>query len=186
LGAASPDGPGDNASRTAVAPPPAPSEAPFPRAPAASGGDYAASAQDLTVAYLKYWSAPADVALEAAPRLYAPQVLFYGRRTSARAVFEEKRRFVRRWPVRDYRPITGTMRTTCDGGPPVCRVRTAIEFTASNPRRRRRSQGTALLELQVSFAGGDPVIVAETSDVASRGRGSRSEILDDDDADIGR
>jgi hypothetical protein len=170
-----------------VASPPGTTEVPPSRLPATSGGgDYAAAAQDLTVAYLQYWSAPADVALDAAARLYAPQILFYGRRTSARAVFEEKRRFLRRWPVRDYRPITGTMRTTCDGGPPICRVRTAIEFTASNPRRRRRSQGTALLDLQVSFAGGDPVIVAEASDVASRGRGSRSEILDDDDADVGR
>jgi hypothetical protein len=185
-GAASVDTPGSSASRAAVAPPPGAAEAPPPRPPAASGGDYAASAQDLTVAYLQYWSAPADVALEAASRLYAPQILFYGRRTSARAVFEEKRRFVRRWPVRDYRPITGTMRTTCDGSPPICRVRTAIEFTASNPRRRRRSQGTALLELHVSFAGGDPVIVAETSGVATRGRIPRGETLDDDDDDSGR
>jgi hypothetical protein len=60
------------------------------------------AAQQLAVDYLDVWSAPNALALEAMPRFYAKQVEFHGRRMSAEALFAEKRRFVRRWPVRSY------------------------------------------------------------------------------------
>jgi hypothetical protein len=135
------------------------------------------------VAYLAYWSAPNAIALDATPEFYAPRVLFHGRQMSARALFEEKRRFVRRWPVRDYQPRMETMRTTCDPAPPICTVRTVFDFAASSPQTGKRSQGTALLQLGVSFAGGEPMIVFESSRVTSRGRSARSEAFEEDEDD---
>ena len=133
--------------------------------------------------YLSYWSAPNAVTLDATPDFYAPQVLFHGRRLSARALFEEKRQFVRRWPVREYWPRRETMRTSCDPAPPICTVRALFDFKASNPQTGRRSQGTAHLQLGVSFSDGEPMIVFETSQVISRGPSARGEAFEDDEDD---
>lgn len=135
------------------------------------------------MAYLAYWSAPNVVALDVTPEFYAPSVLFHGRQVSARALFEEKRRFVRRWPEREYRPRPETIRTTCDPSPPICTVRTMFDFHASSPQSGKRSEGTAILQLGVSFAGGRPTIVFENSHVTARGRGSGGVRFEDDDDD---
>ena len=139
----------------------------------------AGAAQQLAIDYLGYWSAPNAIALGATPDFYAPKVLFHGRVMSARALAEEKRRFIQRWPQRYYTPRLGTLRTTCDPGREVCTVRTLFDFTALNPAQGAQSRGTANLELGVSFASGRPVIVFETSHVIRRGRSARSAFLDD-------
>jgi hypothetical protein len=173
----------------AAAPPPKASDAPAadargPRGqphtppPSAGASQHARAAEEFTVTYLDYWSGADSAALDAAPHFYAPQVIFHGRQMSARALVAEKRRFFRRWPERDYRVLPDTMRVTCDPAPPVCTVRTTFAFTASNPRSRRLSQGTALLQLGVSFASGHPVIVFENSQVISRRRNGGSDMLD--------
>lgn len=133
----------------------------------------ASAAQQLAMDYLAYWSAPNVVTLDATPDFYAPVVIFHGRKKSARALFEEKRRFVQRWPERRYVPRLETMRATCDGSAEACTVQTLFDFTAANPERGRRSQGTARLNLGVSVSGGRPVIMSETSRVVQRGRSPR-------------
>jgi hypothetical protein len=147
------------------------------------GSDHAAAAQDFAIAYLAFWSAPNVITLDATPDFYAPRVLFHGRQMSARALFEEKRRFVQRWPLRDYRPQPETMRAACDPAPPICTVRTLFAFTALSPRTGKRSQGTALLQLGISFATGEPMIVFESSQVTSRARSAKSEALEDAEDD---
>jgi hypothetical protein len=98
---------------------------------------------------------------------------------SARALVDEKRRFIQRWPQRYYTPRLGTMRTSCDSGREVCTVRTVFDFTALNPAQGAQSRGAASLELGVSVAGGRPVIVFESSHVLRRGRSARSASLDE-------
>jgi hypothetical protein len=91
---------------------------------------------------------------------------------SARALLEEKRRFVQRWPERRYRPRPETMGVACGPGGETCTVRSVFDFTAVHPVRGRRSQGVATLELVVSFRGEErPVITAENSLVHGRSRG---------------
>ena len=102
---------------------------------------------------------------------------------NARALFEEKRRFVRRWPDREYTPRLETMRTTCDPNPPICTVRTVFDFSASNPQTGRRSQGTAQLQLGVSFADEEPMIVVENSHVTPRGPNASGKAFEDDQSD---
>jgi hypothetical protein len=188
--AAQPEPPGPRPRQEdAAAPPPKTPDAPAadargPRgqphtpSPSAGASQHARAAEEFTVTYLDYWSGADRAALDAAPDFYAPQVIFHGRQMSARALVAEKRRFFRRWPERDYRVLPDTMRVTCDPAPPVCTVRTTFAFTASNPRSRRLSQGTALLQLGVSFASGHPVIVFENSQVISRRRNGGSDMLD--------
>jgi hypothetical protein len=159
-------------------PPSEPEVAARPQGRERQAGAAASAAQQLAIDYLGYWSAPNAVTLRATPEFYAPRVLFHGRVMSARALAEEKRRFIQRWPQRYYSPRLETMRTNCDPGREVCTVRTAFDFTALNPAQGARSRGTANLELGVSFAGGRPAIVFESSHIVRRGRSARSASLD--------
>jgi hypothetical protein len=120
-------------------------------------------ASEFAVSYLGFWSLPNLLAMPAMPGFYEPRVVFHGRPISARALFEEKLRFVRRWPQRRYVPRRETMRTTCSGE--LCTVRTAFDFTAANPQAGRRSRGKGLLELRLRLVGSRFLIVSETSRV---------------------
>lgn len=133
----------------------------------------------FAVEYLAFWSAPNAVTLDTIPDFYAPSVRYHGRRMTAREVFGEKLRFVRRWPQRRYTPRMDTMRVSCAGAAPFCTVRTAFDFIASNPDRGTTSAGLGSLELGVSLGGERPLIVEERSGVSRRGRpGPRFEAID--------
>ncbi|WP_188311912.1 hypothetical protein [Salinarimonas soli] len=144
-----------------------PADRETPERPAANLGS---AAQRLAVDYLGFWSASNAETLDVMPEFYGSRVEFHGKLMSARAVFDEKRRFVRRWPEREYTPRPETMRVSCAPAGEVCTVRTQFDFVASNPQLGKRSTGTGQLELVVALAGSTPVIVSETSNVVRRGR----------------
>jgi hypothetical protein len=140
------------------------------------------AARDLVSDYLDLWSAPNPLTLAASTEFYAPHVIFHGRAMSARALLEEKRRFVQRWPERRYRPRRETMGVACGPGGETCTVRSVFDFTAVHPERGRRSQGVATLELVVSFREDErPVITAENSMVHGRSRGVAGLVAGDAD-----
>ncbi|GJD52603.1 hypothetical protein OPKNFCMD_5369 [Methylobacterium crusticola] len=144
-----------------------------PPAPSVAASDdqvrgWAFAAQRLTRDYLASISGTNNATLGAAPGFYGDRVVFHGRPMSVAALMTEKRRFVQRWPDRRYRPRPDSLRTACNAGLATCRVRATVDFVALSPARGARSQGTVDLELAVSFAGGRPVIVAETSRVVHR------------------
>ncbi|HEX2555327.1 MAG TPA: hypothetical protein VHL98_16630 [Microvirga sp.] len=152
-------------------------EAAQPRFPRREQSAQARAAKELAIDYLDFWSDPNAVALEAHEEFYAPVIRYHGREVSGRALQEEKRRFARRWPEREYRPRLDTMRTSCAGA--FCTIRSTFDYRASDPNRGRTSAGTGVIELGVSFAGGQPVIVSETSSVLRRGAGDRTVSLED-------
>jgi hypothetical protein len=137
------------------------------------------AARQLAVDYLDFWSSPNALTLEVMPRFYAERVDFHGRSMSTEAVVAEKRRFVRRWPVRSYTARIDTLRASCAPAAQTCTVKGRFDFTAISPERGRRSQGAADLELQVSFAGERPTILAETSRIVPRGRTRAGATLDE-------
>jgi hypothetical protein len=110
--------------------------------------------------------------LDAMNRFYAATVRFHGRVLGARALLNEKRRFVQRWPERQYRHRPDSMEVACDSETATCRVRSVFDFEAENPRRRRRSRGVGALDLVISMKGHRPVIIAEDSEVLRRSRSS--------------
>jgi hypothetical protein len=134
------------------------------------------------VEYLDAWSAPNPLTLASTSEFYAPNVIFHGRSMTSRELLEEKRRFVQRWPERRYRPREDTMGVACGSRADTCTVRSVFDFTATDPRRGRRSQGVATLELVVSFREDErPVITAESSLVHGRRAGVGSLGAGDDD-----
>jgi hypothetical protein len=157
---------------------PAPREAAAPPFPQRQQSAQARVAKELAIDYLDFWSDPNAVALGAHEQFYAPTIRYHGRDMSARALQEEKRRFARRWPEREYRPRLDSMRTSCAGA--FCTIRSTFDYRAADPNRGRVSSGTGILELGVSFAGGTPVIVSETSSVLRRG-GDRTVSLEEAD-----
>ncbi len=150
-----------------------------PRLPQPERPAQARAAKELAIDYLDFWSDPNAVALDAHEEFYAPTIRYHGREISARALREEKRRFARRWPERAYRPRLDTMRTSCAGA--FCTIRALFDFRAADPHRGRSSSGTGIIELGVSFAGGQPAIVSETSSVVRRGQGDRTVSLEEMD-----
>jgi hypothetical protein len=156
---------------------PAAQEATAPRFPQRQQSAQARVAKELAIDYLDFWSDPNAVALDAHGQFYAPTIRYHGRDVSARALQEEKRRFARRWPDREYRPRLDTMRTSCAGA--FCTIRSTFDYRAADPNRGRSASGTGILELGVSFAGGAPVIVSETSAVVRRGSGDRTVSLEE-------
>jgi hypothetical protein len=143
--------------------------------------DTAAVAEDFATEYLRYWSAPNAATLDAMQAFYAPEVLYHGRRMTMRGLLDEKRRFIQRWPVRNYATRPETMRTSCDRSGSACMVRTAFDFRAASPQTGKLSQGSAILLLEISFATGRPLIVVENSQVTSRLQGTRREAPEDVD-----
>jgi hypothetical protein len=161
---------------------PATAERPAPEQRTAEGRGQPsrpAAAEALAAAYLRTWSAPGDLTLESTTDFYAPRVRFHGRMMSARELLEEKRRFVRRWPERDYRPRLNTMGTACSSRSATCTVRSVFDFSAANPSAGRRSHGIGTLELVVSFTGDRAVITEESSVVLGRGRGEQRAALEE-------
>src|SRR5215203_5814262 len=87
-GASAPSGrPAPTGTETAARAAPRPERAP---------PEPSAAAQQLAMEYLAFWSAPNAVTITATPEFYAPLVIFHGRGMTARELFEEKLRFVRR------------------------------------------------------------------------------------------
>lgn len=132
--------------------------------------DWAVASQDLTRAYFATFSEPNGVVLGATPRFYGDRVVFHGRTMSLSALLAEKRRFLARWPERRYRARPDSIRTACNAGIATCQVESTVDFVAANPGRGVRSEGTVAVRMALSFAGGRPVIVSESSRVLSRDR----------------
>lgn len=164
------------AQRPQVASPPAPSEAQPKSAerPSAPQNEKrlsrADSAKDFAIDYLESWSARNDLALGATAELYAPRILYHGRTVSLERLYKEKQRFIQRWPEREYRPREDAIGTQCNPDGTICTVHAVFDYTATNPKRRRISEGSGALQLIVEFIGQKPVIVAEHSTLLTQSR----------------
>jgi hypothetical protein len=126
-------------------------------------------AQSLAVDYLNLWSASNRQTLQTTPYFYNSSVLFHGKRMSFRALLAEKRRFVQRWPDRNYQYRPGTMKLQCRSDGSTCTVQSTFDFEAANSKLDRHARGVGTHELVVSFAGERPVIISESSRVMRRG-----------------
>jgi hypothetical protein len=127
-------------------------------------------AEDLAYRYLDGWSSGNAQALADVQALYGPKVNFYGRVVDRRALFEEKRRFGRRWPVRRYEHRPGTLRVSCEPATQACLVKSIIDWRAASPARGAVSRGSSTFELGIAFAGPRPVVLFERGQVIGRGQ----------------
>jgi hypothetical protein len=129
------------------------------------GSSLAHRSADLTRSYLHTWSTNGRAALADVPRLYAPQVSFYGRLLNHGALTREKAQFLRRWPIRHYALRPGTMRVTCDAQGQRCAVRSIIDWRAASSARKVSSRGSSTFEQEMDFAASRPLIFRESGAV---------------------
>ena len=85
-------------------------------------------------------------------------------------LFNEKRRFVRRWPERDYRPRQDGIGTVCNPAGRNLHRACGVRFHRLPSQASPVSRGTGALQLVVHFIGDKPVIVAEHSTLLGQER----------------
>src|SRR4051794_12800613 len=73
-----------------------------------------AQSEAIAYTYLRRWSSGNAQALADVRALYGPRVSFHGAFVDQHNLFDQKRRFGRRWPLRHYEHRPGTMRVTCE------------------------------------------------------------------------
>ena len=79
------------------------------------------------------------------------RVDYYGKSTLRAEVLKDKERYVKRWPVRAYRLLTDTIRTSCNESQSSCQVSGLLEFNLSNPATGKTSAGTSSFEYGIRF-----------------------------------
>ena len=122
----------------------------------------------LATRYLQVWSFEGARSVRTVPELYERRVTFYGQRYTHHQLMAEKRRAIRRWPVRRYAHRPGTLRIECDMRFRTCVARSIIDFAVANPRGGLAKHGSAKFALGINFAGPHPRIFYEGGSVNSR------------------
>ena len=99
---------------------------------------------------------------------YAPELKYFGDRMTNAQIVEEQRRYVGKWPVRNFRVKREMTRIVCDKARSLCGVSGVLDFHDVNPAEGKTSDGTAMFEFSVNFTPSGPKIVAEGGKVISR------------------
>lgn len=92
---------------------------------------------------------------------------YYGKSTVRAEVLKDKERYVKSWPVRAYRLLTETMRTSCNESQSSCQVSGLLEFNLSNPATGKTSAGTSSFEYGIRFGAEGGRIFSENGKVQS-------------------
>lgn len=126
-------------------------------APAASGGNVASGAREAVDRYLALSDAN-----DLGPILdqYADRVSYYAQGTVGRdAIRDDKARYTRRWPVRQFRPTSAPALVATGEG----RVQARLDYAydVSDPASGRQRSGEAWTELLLERRSGGWKIVAE-------------------------
>ena len=92
---------------------------------------------------------------------------YYGKSTARAEVLKDKERYVKSWPVRTYRLLTETMRTSCNESQSSCQVSGLLEFNLSNPATGKTSAGTSSFEYGIRFGAEGGRIFSENGKLQS-------------------
>ena len=122
----------------------------------------------LATRYLKVWSLDGAASVRNVPILYERATTFYGRTYTHHELMAEKRRAIRRWPIRHYAHHPGTMRIKCDSPNRRCFARSVIDFRVASPQRGTVNRGSAKFVLGINFARPSPRIFYEGGSVNTR------------------
>jgi hypothetical protein len=154
-----------------AAPPASSGRVPDPRpepAPAERLAHMTDLARELTKSYLQVWSSNQRAALADVEQVYGPIIVFYGQTFEQRHLAAEKRRFVRRWPVRSYALRPGTTRVQCSLGAQGCTVNAIVDWEVRAPARREVSRGSSHFKLGIDLSGPQPAVSSEGGRVITR------------------
>jgi hypothetical protein len=89
-------------------------------------------------------------------------------RIPKKAILEEKRRFIKRWPDRNYQPRWNDTKITCETTSQQCTIEGIADFEAKSSARGKQERGTLRYSMGIKLIEGDVRIVAEKSEVVER------------------
>lgn len=92
---------------------------------------------------------------------------YYGKSTIRAEVLKDKERYVKSWPVRSYRLLSETIRTSCNESQSSCQVNGLLEFNLSNPANGKTSAGTSSFEYGIRFGPDGGRIFSENGKIQS-------------------
>lgn len=116
--------------------------------------------------YLSIWAHNDAINPDTVARLYGRRVDYYGRAMSAGDVYRDKLAFVRRWPVRSYAAVPGTVSNDCSDATPRCRVSAVMRWSRAG-RGGGRESGTNTVRLDLAQEDGTLKIVRESGEPVS-------------------
>jgi len=126
------------------------------------------AARRFAIDVLASWSQSDRSLLPELARLYATQVYYYGKLTSAPTILRLKVGFAQRWPTRLYRPQSDTVSVTCDAAARRCVASGVMDWTIDAPDRRTRSNGTSRFAMTLDMSGAAPLILSESTETLTR------------------
>ena len=107
--------------------------------------------------------------LLAVVNLYAEYVDYYGNSWSQKQIWEDKKSFFQRWPVRNYKMDLDRSNAVCTQNS-HCLVTGLIVWDAASPERNKNASGEARFEYSLTYLNGDFRITKESSRVVKRNK----------------
>jgi hypothetical protein len=103
-------------------------------------------------------------------RTYAETLEYYGKKRPRDEVIAELKKFVARWPSRQYKPKESSLEIQCNAEQLICHVKGVLEFDARSVERQERSFGTANFDYELRYGSASlkPAIVMENGFVIER------------------
>ena len=101
-------------------------------------------------------------------KLYSDNVDFYNTKTSKINILKQKSDFLKRWPIRDYKPRSTENQVECDKLKRFCLVRGVLDWNVRSIERNKESIGVAEFEFTLDFNGQYPLIIRENGKVLNR------------------
>jgi hypothetical protein len=138
-------------------------------APATSPPDDPAlvQAQNMATFVSSYFAAGSTGNIDDMRKYYANSVMYFGKKMSIDNIIDEKKRFVKRWPIRDYAIRHGSVRVKCTD---ICTVVGVVDWNVKSLDRDATTFGSAAFTFNIvpinSAIGG--VIIFEDSTVTTR------------------
>jgi hypothetical protein len=98
---------------------------------------------------------------------YAPEVTYYGSVKDKQTILTDKRKFMERWPQRNYQIRDGSVSVQCEGASSTCGVTGIIDWEVSSPARKANSNGSVTFSYNLNMASAI-LIVEENSTLVKR------------------
>lgn len=83
--------------------------------------------------YFSVWANDATATPQAVEKFYANRVNYYGHEMTRVQVYQDKLYLIRRWPIRSYHVVPGSVGVACSDDHNSCQVTVVMDFRSENP-----------------------------------------------------
>ncbi len=99
--------------------------------------------------YFSVWANDATATPQAVEKFYANRVNYYGHEMTRAQVYQDKLYLIRRWPIRSYHVVPGSVGVSCSDDHNSCQVTVVMDFRSENPALGVGVQGETTVSLSL-------------------------------------